>query len=183
MKQFRLSGTGGQGLILAGIILAEAAVLDGKWAIQSQSYGPESRGGAAKSEVIISEKPIHFPKVTCPDVLLAMSQASALKFIKDLPVDSILITDSQFVKDLPAFSGQIYELPITATAKEKLGGIISANMVALGILNELVGTVSEESLIRAVRERVPKGTEAMNEKAVRIGIELAQQTKGVLTYV
>lgn len=183
MKQFRLSGTGGQGLILAGIILAEAAILDGKWATQSQSYGPESRGGAAKSEVIISKQPIHFPKVTHPDVLLAMSQASMLKFSKDLPSGSILITDSQFVTDLPPHSGPIYELPITATAKEKLGGILSANMVALGALNELTGEVSEESLIKAVRQRVPRGTEGINEQAIRIGITLAQQTKGVLMYV
>lgn len=183
MMQFRLSGTGGQGLILAGIILAEAAILDGKWATQSQSYGPESRGGAAKSEVIISNQLIHFPKVTRPDVLLAMSQASMNKFSKDLPVDSILIIDSQFVKDLPPYSGQIYELAITATAKEKLGGVISANMVALGALNELVGEVSEESLIKAVLQRVPRGTEVMNEQAIRIGITLAQEAKGVLMYV
>ena len=76
-KELRLSGTGGQGLILAGIILAEAALLDGKLAIQSQSYGPEARGGASKSEVIISDKAIHFPKVTNPGLLLAMSQVAA----------------------------------------------------------------------------------------------------------
>lgn len=172
MKQFLLSGTGGQGLILAGVILAEAAILDGKLAIQSQSYGPESRGGAAKSEVIISEKPIHFPKVVRPDVLLTMSQASAQKFMNDLPADGILITDSQFVKEVPPHPGDLYELPITASAKEQLGDILFANLVALGALNQIVGIVSEESLIRAVIQRVPKGTEEINEKAIRIGFQL-----------
>lgn len=172
MKQFRLSGTGGQGLILAGVILAEAAILDGKLAIQSQSYGPESRGGAAKSEVIISEQPIHFPKVIRPDVLLAMSQQSVQKYMDDLPADGILITDSQFVKELPPHPGGVYELPITATAKEQLGDILYANLVALGALNKIAGTVSEGSLIGAVIQRVPKGTEEINEKAIRIGFSL-----------
>ena len=101
--ELRLSGTGGQGLILAGIILAEAALLDGKLAIQSQSYGPEARGGSSKSEVIISEDAIHFPKVTKPDLLLAMSQEAANKYSHDLTKDSVMITDSLFVSEVPDF--------------------------------------------------------------------------------
>ena len=119
-QEFRLSGTGGQGLILAGIILAEAALLDGKLAIQSQSYGPEARGGASKSEVIISDEAIHFPKVTKPGVLLAMShvllamsQDACDKYSHDLDKDSVLITDSLFVSKVPDFGGKVYELPIT----------------------------------------------------------------------
>ena len=108
MKQeLRLSGTGGQGLILAGIILAEAALLDGKLAIQSQSYGPEARGGSSKSEVLISEEAIHFPKVTEPNLLLAMSQEAANKYSTDLSPESILVTDSLFVSKLPAHTGKI----------------------------------------------------------------------------
>ena len=118
MKQeLRLSGTGGQGLILAGIILAEAALLDGKLAIQSQSYGPEARGGSSKSEVMISEEAIHFPKVTEPNLLLAMSQEAANKYSTDLSPESILVTDSLFVSKLPAHTGKVYELPITHSAK------------------------------------------------------------------
>ena len=101
MKQeLRLSGTGGQGLITAGIILAEAALLDGKLAIQSQSYGPEARGGASKAEVIISDEAIHFPKVTDPNLLLAMSQEAATKYSHDLTAGSVMITDSLFVSDV-----------------------------------------------------------------------------------
>ena len=117
MKQeLRLSGTGGQGLITAGIILAEAALLDGKLAIQSQSYGPEARGGASKAEVIISDEAIHFPKVTDPNLLLAMSQEAATKYSHDLTAGSVMITDSLFVSDVPDFGGKVYELPITHSA-------------------------------------------------------------------
>ncbi|MDD4085402.1 MAG: 2-oxoacid:ferredoxin oxidoreductase subunit gamma [Acholeplasmataceae bacterium] len=171
-KELRLSGTGGQGLILAGIILAEAALLDGKLAIQSQSYGPEARGGSSKSEVIISDKAIHFPKVTKPNLLLAMSQEASKKYSEDLTAESILVTDSLFVQTLPAHSGKVYELPITHTAKEVLGKALFANIIALGAIVKLTGIVSEESLINAVLNRVPKGTEELNKKAIQLGMDL-----------
>ena len=175
MKQeLRLSGTGGQGLILAGIILAEAALLDGKLAIQSQSYGPEARGGASKSEVIISEEAIYFPKVTKPDLLLAMSQEAVTKYSADLSKESILVTDSLFVKELTSFEGKIYELPITHNAKEVLGKALFANIIALGALVQLTGIVSTESLEKAVLNRVPKGTEELNKKALQVGMDLVK---------
>ena len=102
MMELRLSGSGGQGLILIGIILAEAAILDNKLAIQSQSYGPEARGGASKAEVIISEKAIHYPKVTEPDLVLAMTQEAAQKYHSDLKPEGTLIVDSTYVKEIPA---------------------------------------------------------------------------------
>ena len=172
MQQLRLSGTGGQGLILGGIILAEAALLDGKLAIQSQSYGPEARGGSSKSEVIISEQAIHYPKVETPNVVLAMSQEACKKYTTDLPAEGILITDSLFVQELPAHAGKIYELPITHTAKEDLGKALFANIIALGALVKITGVVSKESLVKAVLARVPKGTEALNEKAIELGMNL-----------
>ena len=174
MQQLRLSGTGGQGLILGGIILAEAALLDGKLAIQSQSYGPEARGGSSKSEVIISEQAIHYPKVETPNVVLAMSQEACKKYTTDLPAEGILITDSLFVQELPAHAGKIYELPITHTAKEDLGKALFANIIALGALVKITGVVSKESLVKAVLARVPKGTEALNEKAIELGMNLVQ---------
>ena len=175
MKQLRLSGTGGQGLILGGIILAEAALLDGKYAIQSQSYGPEARGGSSKSETLISDNVIHYPKVTTPDVVLAMSQEACNKYTVDLTDNGILITDSLFVSQLPAnFKGQVYELPITHTAKDELGKTLVANIVALGALVKITGVVSPESLKKAVLARVPKGTEALNEKALDLGMALVK---------
>ncbi len=172
MQQLRLSGTGGQGLILAGIILAEAALLDGKLAIQSQSYGPEARGGSSKSEVLISDQVIHYPKVTEPDAVLAMSQEACNKYTKDLPAGGILITDSLFVAELPDFKGTVYQLPITHTAKEELGKTLFSNIVALGAIVKITGVVSVESLTKAVLAKVPKGTEALNEKALKLGMEL-----------
>jgi len=174
MKQeLRLSGSGGQGLILAGIILAEAALLDGKLAIQSQSYGPEARGGSSKSEVIISDAEIYFPKVTKPNLVLVMSQEAAKKYVDDLSDAGVLVTDSLFVKELPAsFKGKVYELPITHTAKTELGKALFANIIALGAIVKLTGLVSEASIIKAVLNRVPKGTEEVNEKAIKLGMSL-----------
>ncbi|KYZ75862.1 2-oxoglutarate ferredoxin oxidoreductase subunit gamma [Anaerosporomusa subterranea] len=173
MQQLRLSGTGGQGLILAGIILAEAALMDGKQAIQSQSYGPEARGGSSKSEVIISEGKIHYPKITVPNVVLAMSQEACKKYTIDLPADGILITDSLFVQQLPDKQfKKVYELPITHTAQDSLGKALFANIIALGAIAKITGVVSIESLTKAVLARVPKGTEAVNEKALKLGMDL-----------
>ncbi|SDF72188.1 2-oxoacid:acceptor oxidoreductase family protein [Sporomusa acidovorans] len=175
MQQLRLSGTGGQGLILAGIILAEAALLDGKNAIQSQSYGPEARGGSSKSEVLISGSVIHYPKITVPDVVLAMSQEACKKYTSDLQEDGILITDSQFVeKLLEKKYKKIYELPITHTAQAGLGKALFANIIALGAIAKITGVVSIESLTRAVLNRVPKGTEELNEKAIKLGMKLVK---------
>lgn len=173
MVQIRLSGTGGQGLILAGIILAEAAILDNKLAIQSQSYGPEARGGSSKSEVLIDTRQIYYPKITVPDVVLAMSQEACSKYTTDMTAEGILITDSLFVKNLPAVKYKaIYELPITHTAKDELGKSLFSNIIALGAAVKITGCVSLASLTKAVLERVPKGTETLNEKAINLGYAL-----------
>lgn len=172
MLQMRLSGTGGQGLILAGIILAEAAILDGKKTIQSQSYGPEARGGSSKSEVLISEQPIHFPKVTQPNLVLAMSQEACDKYTGDLEPDSILVVDTTFVKSIPEKAKKVFELPITEKAKTEVGKTLFANIVAIGAIVALTKCVSKESAVKAVLNRVPKGTEEVNEKALEIGMSL-----------
>jgi 2-oxoglutarate ferredoxin oxidoreductase subunit gamma len=170
--ELRLSGTGGQGLILAGIILAEAALLDGKLAVQSQSYGPEARGGASKAEVIISEDAIHFTKVTEPDIVLFMSQEAADKFSCDMKSDTILVTDSLFVKKLPNCDGKIYELPITHVTNEKLGRVLFSNIVAVGAINAITNLVKPESLEKAVLSHVPAGTEDKNRLALQVGRDL-----------
>ena len=173
MQQLRLSGTGGQGLILGGIILAEAALLDGKLAVQSQSYGPEARGGSSKSEVLISDKVIRYPKITVPNVVLAMSQEACRKYTTDLPAEGILITDSLFVQLVPAKNyKKIYALPITQTAQNGLGKALFANIVALGAIAKITGAISLASLTKAVLARVPQGTEKLNAKAIKLGMEL-----------
>jgi 2-oxoglutarate ferredoxin oxidoreductase subunit gamma len=170
--QFRFSGTGGQGLITAGIILAEAALLDGNLAVQSQSYGPEARGGSSKAEVIVSDKPIHFNRVTKPNVLLVMSQEAADKFSKDIDANTIVVTDTLFVKDVPGFTGKRYDLPITHTATETCGKVLFANIVALGAVVALTHCVTDAAIEKAVLNRVPKGTEEANKKALKAGMAL-----------
>lgn len=169
---FRFSGTGGQGLITAGIILAEAAILDGKEAVQSQSYGPEARGGSSKAEAIISDDPIRFGRVVCPDVLLAMSQEAATKYTTDCSKDSIVVTDSLFVKDVPGVYKERIDLPITHTATSVCGKALFANIVALGAIVALTHCVSNEALEKAVLGRVPKGTEEANKNALEAGKRL-----------
>lgn len=171
MMEVRLSGSGGQGLILAGIILAEAAIADGKEAVQSQSYGPEARGGSSKSEVIISSSLIHYPKVANPDLLLAMTQEALHKYGPDLKDTGLLIVDSTLVRDVPAGYKQVHAVPITQLAKERCGRELFANIIALGTMIKLTRSVSLEAMEKAVLARVPKGTEAMNRLALQTGYQ------------
>jgi len=172
--EIRLSGAGGQGLILVGKIIAEAAAIyDEKNATQSQSYGPEARGGASKSEVIISDDDIDYPKATNIDLLLAMTQEASDKYAGDVKPGGIIIADSGFVEKLPEGDFKVYPFPITRIAEEMLGKKISANIVALGIIHTLSGIISEEAIINAIRARVPKGTEEINIQAFRLGQEQA----------
>ena len=171
MMEIRLSGSGGQGLILAGIILAEAAIGDGKEAIQSQSYGPEARGGSSKSEVIISEKRIHYPKVTNPNLLLAMTQEALNKYGSDLKDDGLLLVDTTLVREVPARFTNVHEVPITQLAREKCGRELFANIVALGAITKLSNAVSHDAIEKAVLARVPKGTEDMNKLALQTGYQ------------
>jgi 2-oxoglutarate ferredoxin oxidoreductase subunit gamma len=171
--EIRLAGSGGQGLILAGIILAEAAgVYDGKFVCQTQSYGPEARGGASKAEVVISDAPIDYPKAIQPDVLLALNQKSLEAFSADLKPGGLLLVDADLVKEAPA--SRVVALPFTRIARD-LGRAMAANIVALGALAQLTGAVSLDSLTAAVLARVRKGTEDLNKKALAAGIAEAQK--------
>ncbi len=172
----RLSGEGGQGLVLAGRILAEAAAIyDDKNATQSQSYGPEARGGASRSEVIISDEDIDYPKAVHIDLLLALTQESCNKYTKDLKESGILLVDSGAVKNIPAGNFRVYQVPIIETARERLGKVVVANIVALGIIIELSRIVSVEALEAAILSRVPKGTEELNTRAFKTGMEVGRE--------
>lgn len=175
--ELRLAGSGGQGLVLAGIILAEAAVLfDGKNAVQTQSYGPEARGGASKSEVIISEGDIDYPKCENLDALLALTQESCNKYIGDLKPGGLVLLDEDLVHGLPDGPWEkVIRIPFTAIAREDLGKQMVANIVALGALVELTGVVTSEAIEQAVLKRVPKGTEDLNKRALNAGMEAARK--------
>jgi len=171
--EIRLAGSGGQGLILAGLVLAEAAGLyDGREAAMVQSYGPEARGGASKAEVIVSDQPIDYPLCTKVDLLLALTQEAADAYSWDLSPSALVILDSDLVRHPP--SSLAVRLPFTAAARDKLGKVMVANVVALGAIGELGQVVSRKSLEKALLARVPPGTEALNKKALSLGIKLAQ---------
>ncbi len=179
--EVRLSGEGGQGLILAGIILGEAAsVYDNLHAVQTQSYGPEARGGASKSEVIISDEPIDYPKVQEADILLAFTQESFDKYSPDVKEGGLIIVDSDGVKRTSAQKNvQIISIPFLRTAAEEIGRAIVANMIALGTIAEaLEGRVKPESIEKAILARVPKGTEDLNKRAFDRGRQLYKERKG-----
>ncbi len=170
--EIRLSGEGGQGLVLAGKILAEAAAIyDDKNATQSQSYGPEARGGASRSDVIISDEEIDYPKALNIDLLLALTQESCNRYTRDLKDDGILLVDSEAVRDVPQGNFKIFNLPMVEIAKNEIGKAMVANIVALGIIASLIKIISEDAIESAILARVPKGTENMNLKAFKIGLE------------
>jgi len=174
--EIRLSGSGGQGLILMGIILAEAiGIYDGKYVAQTQNYGPEARGGSSKSEVIVSDEEIDYPKAMKLDLLLAMNQKSCDEFFPDLKSDGTLIVDSTFVTQLPMLKA--FQIPFTRIAREKFKREVVANIIALGALSQLTPIVSAKAIESAVLARVPKGTEKLNRDALRAGMNAAKQAK------
>lgn len=174
--EIRLEGEGGQGMILAGVILAEAAVLDGLNAVQTQDYGPEARGGASRSEVIVARGEIDFPKAMSPNFLLCMSQEACDKFFADMADDGCIVVDASNVSRIPTHRG--IAVPISQIAEEASGRRITASLVGLGLLSGLTGIVSLEALQKAVSVRVPPGTEEINLRALAAGFEEAARMQG-----
>jgi 2-oxoglutarate ferredoxin oxidoreductase subunit gamma len=174
--EIRLSGSGGQGLILMGIILAEAiGIYDGKVVAQTQSYGPEARGGSSKSEVVVSDEEIDYPKAMRPDLLLAMNQKSCDEFYPELKPEGMLIVDSTFVRQIP--TPKAFQVPFTRIAREKFKREVVANIIALGALTQLTPMVSAKAVEAAVLARVPKGTEKLNRDALKAGMAAARRAK------
>ena len=174
--EVRLAGEGGQGMILAGVILAEAAAVhDGLNAVQTQSYGPEARGGASRSEVVIAQGEIDFPKVMGADFLLCMSQEACDKFFGQVKEDGWILVDSSQVSRMP--SHRALRVPITQIAEENTGRRITASMVGLGLIAGLTSVVSRGALEKAVADRVPAGTEEINLKALAAGYDEAKRIR------
>ena len=170
-KEIRLSGSGGQGLILAGVILAEGAILSDLNAVQTQSYGPEARGGASKSEVILSNECINFPKVIHSDILISLTQKSFDEYIKNSKENTIVIVDSSInTYNIENFT--LYKVPIIHTAKEVIKKPMAANIVTLGVISSIVDEVDKEKLKFAILKRVPRGTEDINILAFEEGTKL-----------
>jgi len=170
--EIRLSGAGGQGIVLASIILAEAAgIFAGYNVSQTQSYGPEARGGRCKAEVVISSRPIDYPKAVQLDMMLAMNQASCDAYCFDFKPNGLLLVDSGLVDQVP--TSRVVALPFTGIAREAAGRDMVANIVALGALGHFCPLLAPENLEAALVARVPPPTKEINSKALQAGISAA----------
>ncbi len=174
--EMRLSGSGGQGMILASVIMSEAiGASDSRNVVQSQSYGPEARGGASKADVVISENEIYYPKAMQLDLLLAMTQESLDSYYPFLKKGGTLIVDTSLVTDVP--TDDYFGLPFTQLAKEEAGHVMVANVIALSAIAGLTGMVTREKLTAAVLKRAPKRAEDKNLKGIEIGFAEAEKLK------
>lgn len=169
-KQVRLAGFGGQGIVLAGMILGSAAVLfEGLNAVMTQSYGPEARGGACSADVLISKGRINYPRVTVPDILVLMAEEAARTYGPNTGKNAFVLINEDLVKTVPGGPGlRIFKIPVTSIA-EKLGRVIVANIVMLGFIAGTTGIVSHESMEQAILASIPEGTEKLNISAFQTG--------------
>ena len=173
--EIRIAGLGGQGVVLAGQILGRAAVYDGKKVVQTQSYGAEARGSAAKSEVIISDEKIGFPVVRRCDVLVAMNQTAFDKNKKDVKENGILIAEEDVVANADDVKARIFHVPFTKTAEAEFKSKMYANVVMLGVLAKVTALVSDEAMEKAIVDSVPNEAKQKNINAFRLGFQLIKQ--------
>jgi 2-oxoglutarate ferredoxin oxidoreductase subunit gamma len=179
-KDIRIAGFGGQGIILAGIVIGKAAALhDGIHAVQTQSYGPEARGGASRTEVVVSDEEVDYPKVQNPDIFVAMSHTALMAYLDDLKDGGILIVDPDLISEeevmpfVQKHNIKLYKAPATRTAADEIGLKIVANIVMIGAITRITKVVSEEAARAAIAESVPPGTEEKNLAAYDEGLKLA----------
>ena len=166
--EVRLSGSGGQGILLGAALLADMCLRAGRAVVQTQSYGPEARGGASKAEVVISDLPIDYPEVTKPDITLCLSQPAFDKYAREAPEGSLVCYDSGLVQPF-ALSGVVLRgAPFTQLAGDELGKTVVANIVALGALAAMFGDPAD--LQEAIRRRVPERFMELNLKALELGL-------------
>ena len=173
--EIRICGLGGQGVVLAGEILGRAAVYDGNYVVQTQSYGAEARGSAAKGEVIISDEKIGFPMVRKCDVLVAMSQSTLNQYLKDLKENKILLVDEDMVKEVPSVKARVFRIPATKVAETKLKSRIYANVVMLGALTKITGIVSKRSVEKAIIDSVSEEMRENNLRGFKMGFRLLNE--------
>ncbi len=171
--EIRIAGFGGQGIVLAGAILGEAAVIADMEAVQTQSYGPESRGGAARSEIVLADAPVDYPRVTVPDVLIVLSSAAMVKYGDDRGDKTQTVVDADLVQMEVENAERI---PFSMTA-DALGKRIVANIVMLGFITNRFKLVPRDAMEKAIMKRIPKGTEELNMNAFQAGWDLADGKK------
>lgn len=173
---FVFSGSGGQGVITAAILLAEAAVIyEGLNAVQSQAYGAEARGGASRSDVIISRDAIYFPEVHVPNYLITLTQQSYDKFYPLIKTSGTIIADNWYVKDYMQTYGHIIKLPLYARVMEEIGKPIVLNICMLGAVVEITKIVKPESIMKVLEQRINPDFLDINRKALELGVRIAKE--------
>jgi len=180
MERSRLvfSGSGGQGVITAAIILAKAAaIFEGKNAVQSQSYGAAARGGATRSDILISETEINFPKVIQPNILVSLTQESYRKFSPIIRPGGLLLVDSRYVTVAKKVDAKHIALPMFDTVMEEIGKPIVFNICMLGALIGATGLIGPDSIIQVLEETIPKDFMEMNKKALGMGMKMGENKK------
>lgn len=167
-----IGGVGGQGVILAGILLGTAATLfENKKAVQTQAYSSEQRGGMARAEVILSDEPVTDPQVRKPDILIALAQDAVNRHLKKIKPSGLLVMDSDLVKEVSPGDFQTLEIPATSLAEDELGSIVVANLILLGGLIKKTGLLSVGAMEKAIESNVPPKAKELNLKAFRRGLE------------
>jgi 2-oxoglutarate ferredoxin oxidoreductase subunit gamma len=173
--EIRLCGFGGQGIVLAGYIIGQAAtVYEGINAVFTQDYGPEARGGACRADIVISEEPVHYPYIDAPSILVAMSQAAYDKYIVGLREDTLVIIDEDLVTPTDTVKNRLLTAPATRIAGE-LGRVAVANVVMMGFLTAATDVLSRDAMKKSILSSVPPGTEDLNTKAFERGFEYAME--------
>ena len=169
------SGSGGQGVITAAIILAESAVIyENLTAVQTQAYGAAARGGATRTDVIIADSEINFPKVLQPNVLVCLTQEAYNKFYGIIRPGGLLISDNRFVTPELKVDARQHQLPMYETVMEKIGKPIVFNICMLGAVVGLTGLVKPESIMKVLEQRIPSGFIDMNRQALELGLEMGK---------
>ncbi len=178
--EIRICGFGGQGIALAGKILGSAvSVIEKKNSVTTQSYGPESRGGASASNVVISDEIVDFPYVTEPEIFICMSKEAYTKYIDSLKEGGLFLYEENLVPvdERMNKASRIYKIPATEIAEKKLGKKIVANIIMLGFFAELNNLVSKDAILKSVLQMVPARFKDLNQKAFQLGIEYAKKAK------
>ncbi|MFQ5419379.1 MAG: 2-oxoacid:acceptor oxidoreductase family protein [Anaerolineae bacterium] len=177
--EIRLSGEGGQGVIMGGAILAEAAILyEGRFAVQSPTYGSRVRGGPTKVDVIIADTEIVYPRATAINVYLSLAQMSFDKYGTDLADDTLIMVDEDLVPRVSANGRRLYRYPFVAEARQQMGNVILSNTIALAALVQMTGVVSHEALWQATQARVPAKYLDLNKQAMERGFAIAAKWIG-----
>ena len=176
-KRIVFTGSGGQGVITAAIILAEAAAIyENLNAVQAQTYGPEARGGATRADIIISEKPIRHPKVINPHILVCLTQEAYIKYAGILRPGGLLLTDAKYVEVDHRVDARQVALSMYKTVMDEIGKPIVFNICMLGAIIRLTGLIDPESVIKVLATKIPTEMIQMNSRALQIGIELAEES-------